>query len=365
MSDKTEEPTQKRLNDAKKKGDVAMSRDASGVGGYVAGVALLGATAAAISASFTFLYREAVARAGEQRLEPRSLLELLGASGEGILRASIPLVAAVAVAGVALGFAQVGVVLSAESLKPDLKKLNPLSKLKSWFSPKGMFELLKTFLKLACVLVLGYVAAKGSLTAVLRLGYTDAAATLRIVADLCRHFLLTIAVVFVGLGGADYIFQRKQWKKKLMMSKDEVKREYKEQEGDPHVKGHRKQLHQEMAMQDVGEAVRTADAVTVNPTHLAVALRYDRNTMVAPKVATKGRDALARKIVELAKKHEVPIVRDITLTRALFDLEIDANVPRELYAAVAEVLTFAWKVRQEEGEEPRSAPALPALRRRR
>lgn len=351
MSEKTEQPTQKKLEEARKKGNVAQSRDASGVGAYVAGVALLGATAAAVSAVFESLYRDSMTLVRAGRLDPHALGGAIGATQTGILRASLPLLGAVALAGTALALAQTGIRFSAESLKPDLKKLNPLTKLKSWFEPKGLFELAKTFLKLGFVLGLGYLAAKGALPLLLRLSYAGPHEILSLTASTARHFLLTIAIVFAALGGADYGFQFRMWKKKLMMSVDEVKREYKESEGDPHVKGHRRQLAQEIAMGDVQHAVSHADAVTVNPTHLAVAIRYDRGTMRAPKVVAKGRETLAKKIVEIAKKNDVPIVRDITLTRALFELEVDANVPKELFEAVAEVLLFAWKVRAEENPD--------------
>jgi type III secretion YscU/HrpY family protein len=329
MSEKTEEPTQKKLRDARKKGDVAVSKDASSALTYLAGISLIFLTGGAVAAGFREFWQET--------------LELIATE------TFTPVVFPIAIFGVFVGFAQVGVIFSAESMKPNLNKLNPLNQLKNIFSAKGLFELAKSVLKIGCVFLLGFLAVKGSLNVLLALGHLPAESTLVVGSGVARSFLWTVGMVFVGIAGLDYFFQRFQWKKKLKMSKDEVKREYKESEGDPHIKQERKQIHHEIVNQDVERAVEGADAVVVNPTHYAVCVEYKKGRMAAPKVTAKGQELIARRIIKLAKKMDIPIVRDRRLARALFEVDVDSHVPRELYEAVAEVLMFAWKLRRERG----------------
>lgn len=349
MSEKTEEPTAKKLQDARKKGDVAFSRDASSALTYLAGISLIFLTAGAMAAGFREMWQEAIDLVRQEAFGPDVWAGALRRTLTLTFRLLAPVVFPIALLGLLVGFAQVGVVLSGHSMKPDLKKLNPMNQLKGIFSVKGLFEFAKSLLKILVVFVLGYLAIRGSLALLLAIGYLPAPAMMSEGAGVAKHFLWTVGMAFVGLAGLDFFFQRKQWKKKLMMSKDEVKREYKESEGDPHVKQERKQIHHEIINQDVERAMETADAVVVNPTHLAVAVEYKKGRMGAPKVTAKGQELLAKRIVKIAKRRDVAIVRDRKLARALFEVDVDAHVPRELYEAVAEVLMFAWKLRREKG----------------
>jgi type III secretion YscU/HrpY family protein len=349
MSEKTEEPTPKKLQDARKKGDVAFSRDASSALTYLAAISLIFLTAGAIGAGFREIWQETIDLIRQEAYGPEVWGGALRRTITLTFRMLAPVVFPVALLGLLVGFAQVGVVLSGHSMKPDLKKLNPMNQLKGIFSVKGLFEFAKSLLKLLVVFGLGFMVIRGSLGLLLAMGYLPPPVLLSEGAGVARHFLWTVGIVFVGLAGLDFFFQRKQWKKKLMMSKDEVKREYKESEGDPHIKQERKQIHHEIINQDVEQAMSTADAVVVNPTHLAVAVEYKKGRMAAPKVTAKGQELLAKRIVKLAKRREVPILRDRRLARALFEVDVDSHVPRELYEAVAEVLMFAWKLKRERG----------------
>jgi FlhB-like protein len=162
--------------------------------------------------------------------------------------------------------------------------------------------------------------------------------------------LIRTGAVFLLLGAADFGLQKKQYMKEMMMSKEEKEKEYKEQEGDPHVKGHRKALHQELLNESAMHEVPKATAVVVNPTHLAIALKYDEKTMNAPGVVAKGREELAQKILALAKEHRVPVLRNVALARRLIDVEVGKDIPEELYEAVAEVLNFVYQMQQEAAE---------------
>jgi flagellar biosynthetic protein FlhB len=349
MSEKTEEPTPKKLRDARKKGDVAVSRDANSALTYLAGISLIFLAAGAIAAGFRDFWGEIVELISQESIGSDVWPAVLSRTLTLTFRLLAPVVFPIALFGVLVSFGQVGVLFSAESMKPKLSKLNPLNQLKNIFSAKGLFEFAKSVLKIATVFGLGFLAVKGSLSTLLVLGHLPAEATLALGSNVARQFLWMVGIVFVGIAGLDFFFQRFQWKKKLKMSKDEVKREYKEQEGDPHIKQERKQIHHEIVNQDVERAVGTADAVVVNPTHFAVVVEYKKGKMAAPKVTAKGQELLARRIIKMAKKRDVPIVRDRRLARALFEVDVDNHVPRELYDAVAEVLMFAWKLRRERG----------------
>jgi flagellar biosynthetic protein FlhB len=347
--EKTEEPTQKRLQDARKKGDVAVSKDANSALTYLAGITLIFFGGAAIQSGFRDFWQETIDLISMESFGPEIWPAVLQRTITLTFRMLAPILFPIVAFGVLVSFAQVGVLFSAESMKPSLNKLNPLSALKNIFSAKGLFEFAKSLLKISMVFLLGYSAVAGSLSVLLAIGHLPAESTLIVGSDVARKFLWMVGMVFVGIAGLDYFFQRVQWKKKLKMSKDEVKREYKESEGDPHIKQERKQIHHEIINQDVEKAVSTADAVIVNPTHFAVAVEYKKGQMNAPKVTAKGQELLAKRIIKLAKRKDVPIVRDRRLARALFSVDVDSHVPRELYEAVAEVLMFAWKLRRERG----------------
>jgi flagellar biosynthesis protein FlhB len=172
--------------------------------------------------------------------------------------------------------------------------------------------------------------------------------TASLAARLMTGLLFKVGGVFVVLGAADYMIQKKLFMKKMMMSKQEVKEEYKEMEGDPHVKHMRKHLFQQLMHGSVARNVPRATAVVANPTHLAIAIRYDETTMQAPRVTAKGQDSLALKIIEIAKEHKVPVIRNIGLAHALIDLEVGHEIPEDLYEAVAEVLNFVYQLAAEQ-----------------
>jgi flagellar biosynthesis protein FlhB len=161
---------------------------------------------------------------------------------------------------------------------------------------------------------------------------------------------IKVGLVFLLVGAGDYFLQRFLYLKEMRMTKQEVKQEFKESEGDPHIKGARRRLHHEILARNMVSAVRGANVVVVNPTHVAVALKYDDALMDAPTVVAKGAGPLAAQIRRVAEESKVPIMRDVPLARTLFDLEVDAEVPEELYEAVAVVLRWVYGLAQERGE---------------
>jgi flagellar biosynthetic protein FlhB len=160
--------------------------------------------------------------------------------------------------------------------------------------------------------------------------------------------LIKTGVIFLVLGAADFLLQRKLFMKEMMMSKYEVKKEHKEEEGDPHVKHMRRHLHQQLLAQSMAQNVPKADVVVVNPTHLAIAIEYDEQSMNAPVVTAKGQDSMAQRIIELARNSGVPVMQNVPLAHSLYPLDLGVEIPEELYEAVAEVLNWVYQMAQAE-----------------
>jgi len=350
--DKTEQPTPKRVNESRKKGQVFKSRDLI--------QALLFMTAAAVLTIGGPSYVSELRDLMKQFFQPavmrgdmplNAMLGRMGYAWSKFLLLSAPLLAALVIAGAAANFIQVKALFAPEAVKPKFDKLNPLKGFKNiFFSSKTYIELVKNLIKFGVVFWFLYSAIKGSLrdiipTAGLRLDQTAAVA-----AHLMSGILFKVAAVFIVLGAADYMIQKKLYMKNMKMSKEEVKQEYKEQEGDPHIKHMRKHLFEQLMHESVAHNVPKATAVVANPTHVAVALRYDEASMHAPRVTAKGQDSMALRIIDIAKQHQVPVVRNIGLAHTLFDLEIGHEIPEDLYEAVAEVLNFVYQLAAAESQ---------------
>lgn len=348
--EKTEQPTPKKIRDAREKGEVFKSKDLV--------QALLFMTAAAVLVAGGPSYVSQLHDLMKQFFQPEvmrgdmpldAVLSRLGYAWSKFMLLSTPLLGALLIVAAAGNFLQVKALFAPKAITPKFEKLNPLNGFKNtFFSAKSYLELAKTLIKFAVVLWLLWSTIRGALrdivpTAGMRLDHT---ATLA--ARLMSDMLYKVGAVFVILGAADFMLQKKMYTKKMMMSKEEVKQEYKEQEGDPHVKHMRKHLFQQLAMGSVTHNVPKATAVVANPTHLAIALQYDEATMQAPKVTAKGQDSMALKIIEIAKEHKVPVIRNIALAHSLFDLEEGHEIPEDLYEAVAEVLNFVYQLAVEE-----------------
>lgn len=349
MAEKTEPPTPKRLRDARRQGNIAFSQEVPAAAGFLVGTLALGLWAARMGAEFRALYVSTVSAFAHA--DGPALLgawpEPLRQAGVAFLWMVLPVIAAIALASVGLAAAQAGFHLAMGKLKPSLAKLNPGPQFKKWFSPGGLFDLGKSVAKLTVALLLGWAVLSSSFAGLLVLHRADLTAFYAVLAEVARTFILYAGVAFAGLSALDYFVRYRKWRQGLMMSRDEVTREYKEQEGDPLIKGQRKALHQELANQAIVQETRRADALVVNPTHLAVAVRYDRETMNAPRVTAKGGGILSQQMLATARRHEVPVVRDVPLAHALFAVEMGRTIPREMYEVVAEVLLFASRLRQE------------------
>lgn len=253
------------------------------------------------------------------------------------------------IGGIAFNYIQVGSIFAFESVKPDLNKLNPAEGFKQKFlKSRSYVELAKTVLKAVITFAVVAVIIYSEIPNLTDLLHQSAGNVVAYLFMLMLRIGFYVGVMFLALGAGDVFLQRFLFTNQMKMSKQEVKQEYKESEGDPLIKWMRRNLHREILEQSSIAAVRKADVVLVNPTHVAVALKYDRATMGAPTVVAKGAELLAKQIRDIAKKAEVPMMRDVALARALYEVDIDDEVPEELYETVAEVLRWVYTLQEDE-----------------
>jgi flagellar biosynthesis protein FlhB len=348
MGDKTEEPTAKRLREARKKGQVANSRDLTTALLFITAFSLLLGTGSSMVESLKEFMHQYLSWAVSQSEIPSGGYYKMGVDTIfTILKLVAPLFMGIFVISLFISYVQVGPLFSFEAMKPDLKKINPLGGMKKWFSPKTFVELLKTTIKLSAICFLAYQIVRDLLRPmVLSVGSNISNMNI-FLKDMVSSFTFRVAAVFIVVAAADFFYQKQQWKKGLKMSKDEVKREYKEDEGDPMYKHKRKEMHQEFAFNSMMKNTRKATVVVVNPTHLAVALFYDREIGGAPQVLAKGQNLIADQIRKIAKEEGIPIMRNVTLAQALNKVEIGDVIPEELYYAVADVLNYVYRLGQQ------------------
>ncbi len=352
MSDKTEEPTPKRIRKAQEEGNSPLSTFASQSVAFLCAVAIAPTAVVALATRSGGDLRAAIARAGDP--SPGLDFEPTAACG-AVLALSMPLLAAAAVSGAVTSLVQTGGVIATKKLTPNLGKLNPIEGFKQLLSAQRLVAVLRAGLFAAAVVWIVHGALRANAADLARsAGRLDAAVALAgaIATDVAKRS----AVVGLFLAVLDVVVTRRSWRKKLMMSKDEVKREHKESEGDPQLKAARERAHHEMLASATVGNVKNASVVIVNPTHIACALRYDSpdhgGSDEAPVLVASGHGDLARRIVEAAHQYGVPVLRDVPLARALVELEIGDEIPEALYEAVAEILREAWEESPPEPREP-------------
>jgi type III secretion protein U len=349
--EKTHQPTQQRLRDARQQGQVAHSQDLTrSVVLASAAVALLVFGHSAFAA-LRALAERAWRGAGSSSLDI-ALQDIGAASALTLAVVGVPAVAWLAVSGALSDFAQAGPLWAMQRIAPDFSRLNPADGLKRIFSLNNLVETGKALLKTALLFGLFAVLGRrwiGELLALPGIGVAGVATAGQVFARLLLELLGSAAALFVLLSFGDLQWQRFQHRRKLRMSTDEVKRERKEHDGDPQLKGQRRQLQRRWASQDLIGAARRASALVINPTHIAVALEFDAAASEPPSLTAKGHGAIARAMREAARDAGVPIVRNVALARALDrDVEIDEAIPEDLFDAVAEVLVWAQQLRQQQ-----------------
>ena len=346
-SSKTEKATPKRRKDERKKGNIFFSNDAVSVAvllGSFGVIRLLGPAAVEqLDGFLRHCMSLAVLTGGQTPLtEGRGLL--MQAVWTFLLTAG-PILAAAAAIGVAVTLFQTKLLVTGDSLKPKFSRLNPLQGVKRLFSLRSLMEALKGLLKITILLVLIWQTVSGVVDLFTKHLWTDVPAVAEHLFGECFSLVVRIMVAYVVLAGADIFYQWWDYERQIRMSKQEVKEEYKQLEGDPQIKGKIREVQRRMAQSRMMQQVPQADVVIRNPTHFAVALRYRTETDAAPVVLAKGQDALALRIVQIAEEHRIPTVENVPLARALYaSAEVNGQIPPELYNSVAEVLVYVYRM---------------------
>lgn len=327
---------------------MARSAEISSVVVLFAGMMLLSANAADILNQYADVTRGAFLQLTVRDERPEAVLSLAMSMMASSALVLAPVMMGVALAGVAINLVQVGPMFSTEVLRPNLSKLNPIAGLQRMWSPRILVELLKAAVKLSVVAFVAYQVIREREWMLAGLQTASAQGALAIVGSIALEIAQKCGVALLVMAAADYVYQRRSVESSLKMTKEEVREEAKQAEGNPQVKGKLRSLQRQLARSRMMQAVPHADVVVTNPTHYAVALEYKPPSMQAPVVVAKGQNLIAEQIKRVAREHGVPVVENPPLARALHSsVEIGDAIPPAMYQAVAEVLAFIYRLREQ------------------
>ena len=354
QSQKTEEPTHKRLEEARKKGQVPSSREVNHWFMILAGTIMLMGMLPAAGRDMVGLLTPFLEKPEAIPTDFGNLRAVIGQTMSSIGLVMMPILLLLVVAALAAGLLQTGVLFAPEHLKPQLDRISIAGGAKRLFSLRAVMEFVKGVAKLA---VVGAVAvfllwpAMGGLELLPSTAVQDSTAVMW---RLAIRLMIGVLAIVTIIAAADFLYQKLQFLRQMRMSRQEIRDEMKQSEGDPAVKGRLRQIRRERARQRMMQAVKTASVVVTNPTHYAVALKYELETMQAPVVVAKGIDFLAQKIREIAEENDVPVMQNPPLARALYaGVEIDEEIPVEHYKAVAEIIGYVLRLK---GKLPQRRP---------
>lgn len=345
--ERSEEPTDKRLADAREKGQVPRSRELASVAALLASAAMLLATGDDMVRSFVELLRVSFDIPRADIFDTTAMVRRLSVAIVDGLLIAVPLMVLLAVVGVLGNIALSGWNFAPQAFAPKFEKLNPISGMARIFSWRGIVELAKALAKFTLVAVVAVVWLQSKGGQLLGLGGEPPDQAIAHAGELLVWAFLMTSASLILVAAVDVPFQLWDNQRQLKMTKQEVKEEHKQTQGSPEVKGRQRAMQRQMAMRRMMQEVPKADVVVTNPTHYAVALRYDQGEMDAPKVVAKGADVIAARIREIALENKVPILSAPALARALYHTtEVDEFIPAGLYRAVAQVLAYVFHLRQ-------------------
>lgn len=347
--EKTEEATPKKLNDAREEGRVAKSNELNTGVSLLALFLMLKIYMGMMGNSFLGVLKQFFSYIGEYTDDGFTNGELLSFARQILIKVliiALPIYLVSVIISIIINIAQVKWKVSSKPLKPKGNKLNPISGFKKIISLDKIVELIKAVLKIIIIVYIAYSTLKNEWKLILDLYDYSLMDALSKLGDIVVSLGLKISAAFVIIGVADYIYQKLKFKKDMRMTKQEVKDEFKQSEGDPQIKGKIRSKMQEASRARMMQKLPQADVVITNPTHLAVAVKYDRSENDAPVVIAKGADYLAMRIKEIAKENDIVIVENKPLARMLYhNVELDQEIPQELYQMVAEVLVYVYEVK--------------------
>lgn len=348
-SSKTEKATPKRREDERKKGNIFQSSD------VVSALSIL-AIFFCLKLTFPYMYRSLsntfVKYIGyvqsENKISVSSVIDILKDSLLTLFLVAGPvMLTSMAVSILATGM-QTKFKFSKEHLKFKFSRINPINGIKQLFSLRSLTELIKAIIKIVMIGVVLYQAFKQIINQMIKLMFTDILQAVIISCNVIMDMVIKLSIVFLGIAALDYFYQWWDYERNIRMSKQEIKEEYKQLEGDPQIKGHIREQQRKMSMQRMMQKVPGADVVIRNPTHIAVALKYTAEKNRAPVVVAKGQDYIALKIIEIAQEHHIPMKEDKPLAHALYKaVDIGHEIPPEFYSVIAEILAWVYSLKKE------------------
>ena len=346
--EKTEKATPKKRQDARKKGQVLKSQDVSAALTLLfLFMALIFLAPSMFGKIVDFMNQALYRNILVETVSIETVIKIYKDTIQEMAFVVLPIMILAMVVGIGANYLQFGLLFTTETLKIDLKKMDPIKGIKKIISVRAIINLIKSLLKVAFLGTVTTIIIWMNLEEVLSLALKSPWESLTTVARLAGIMGIAAAIMLLIIAILDYFYERYEYEKNLKMSKQDIKDEHKNAEGDPLIKSKIKQRQREMAMRRMMQEVPSADVVITNPTHFAIALKYDENSMDAPRVVAKGTDFVAQKIKLIAKEHDVVMVENRPLARAMYNqVEIGDQVPEEFFKAVAEVLAYVYRIKR-------------------
>ena len=346
--EKTEKATPKKRQDERKKGKVAKSQDVNTAILLLFSFSILFIFGGMMKNSMTTLYRQTFTEFINWDLTENSVHQIFTGASLEVAKMLAPIVLIVIVAGLASNFMQIGFMFTTEPLKFDLKKIDPIQGAKRIFSIRALVELLKSLLKITLIAVVTFAIIWIYKDQMMMMAFKDIEGSLSFFGKTTIIMGISATLVLLFLAIFDYAYQRYDFEKNMRMSKQDIKDEHKNIEGDPLIKSKIKEKQRQMAMRRMMSEVPSADVVITNPTHYAIAIKYDEDKAIAPYIVAKGTDQIAFKIKEIAKKHDVVTVENRPLARSLYsETEIGDLIPEEFFKAIAEILAYVYRLNKQ------------------
>ena len=344
--EKTESPTAKKRSDARNDGSVAKSPEVNSVFVLLLGIMLLRITGAGMLNDINSFIRHCIELTSITDMSDLRLMELGRSAITFLIKIILPFAGTIMIAGILANIIQVGFMFTTKPLVPKFSKINPLKGLKQKFSMTTLVELAKSILKVSIIGYVAYVTVKAEYELLVMLAETSLMSIWDFLTAATFTIFIRICIVLLIIAVLDYSYKRYEHEKKLKMTKQEVKDENKQMEGDPLVKGRIRSLQREMARRRMMGEVPKATVVVTNPTHIAIALLYEPEKNDAPLVVAKGKQLIAQQIKKIAAEHGVPTVEDKPLARAMYDkVEVGFPIPAEFFTAVAEIMAYVFKLK--------------------
>lgn len=346
--EKTEEPSGRRLGEAREKGNIAFSADLNNAVGLLGGLVLIYNVGSLTYQVLDKSFKDTLGHLFYKDFSQDVVIDIILSQFYVLTKMLFPILGGLMLIGLIISYVQTGFMLNFGLLKLNFGKLNFLAGAKNLISPQSFVKLLFSVLKVVVLAGMSYLYMKDKFNSIIDALDFNVAQIFITLFSMMYGLALRLAMILFILAAADFLYQKWQYKRNLRMTKQEVKEERKQMEGDPLIKGKIRSIQLQMSRKRMMTAVPTADVVVTNPTHFAVALKYDSKTMKSPTVVAKGVDLIAKRIKEIALNHKVPLVEDKPLAQTLYKtVEIGREVPQKLFYAVAKVLAYVYQLKRE------------------